>query len=67
MAIASGRNRDIQNFFPSALFPGFVGEASPLQSQRKAPWDEVGYKHSFLGHNIQDDAEFKMSFHSLVD
>ena len=36
-------------------------------SQGKRPGDDVGYTHSLLGHNIQDKAEFKMSFRSLVD
>ena len=52
-AIASERN------------PGMgVGRA---KAKGKRPGDEVGYTHPSLGHNIQDKAEFKISFPSLLD
>ena len=52
-AIASERN------------PGIgVGRA---KAKGKRPGDEVGYTHPSLGHNIQDKAEFKISFPSLLD
>ena len=52
-AIASERN------------PGM--EVGRAKARGKRPGDEVGYTHCSLGHNIQDKAEFKMSFRSLVD